>query len=450
MVGAGRIRPSIAAGSGGPGELRVFVAFAVLAVGVGAAYGCRETRRAGSDARPGVLTVWAHHGQPDEQAAMAEIVAAFNEAHAGSGPHIVIEFYPDRQYADKVSIASATGRLPDVLEVDGPYVGPWAAEGLLQPLDAYVDDELRRDLLPTIIEQGTYEEQLFALGAFDSALVVYYNREIIERAKLSPPQRVEDAWDWETFVAALHAVRPHVALPLSLHLDEPGDEWMTYAFAPLIWSNGGELIDVENGQVDGVLNAPASVAAIARWQELFSAGLAEPSSTNPNPFADGQAAFDWTGHWLLPSFEQRDDLRFGAMPLPRMGERSVTSAGSWCWGMSRHAHDRDAAWRFIAWVLDADRGVRRLVEANAAVPARRSALRHFPDFERDVRRLFRDQLESSARARPRTAVYLTLTSEFARALRDVAVGADVQQALDQAARSVQRDLDRQKAWKGAD
>ena len=124
---------------------------------------------------------------------MRRIVAAFNAAHQEQKIRIRMHFFPDRQYADKVSIASATGLLPDIVEIDGPYVGPWAAEGVLQPIDPFIPQETLADFLPSVVEQGTYEGRLYALGAFDSALVVYYNRDAIEKTGLSPPQRLAQA-----------------------------------------------------------------------------------------------------------------------------------------------------------------------------------------------------------------------------------------------------------------
>jgi ABC-type glycerol-3-phosphate transport system substrate-binding protein len=412
-----------------------------------------------------IVTVWAHHGQPDEYAAMQQIVAAFNRAHEQDELRIEITFYPDRQYPDKVSIAAATGSLPDVLDIDGPYVGPWAAEGILQPLGEFVDAELRDDMLGSLIEQGTYQNELYALGAFDSALVVYYNRDIVEKADLDPPERVADAWTWEQFIKALRKVKPHAAVPLSLHMDEKSDEWFTYAFSPLIWSNGGRLIDASSEQSRdrkravppeqsrdrkgavrdrcvGVLNGDAAVEAITRWQDLFEQELAQATTTNPDPFSPGLAAFDWTGHWMLPRFEQKPGLHFGVMPLPRMGERFVCASGSWCWGISRACDRPEAAWKVIAWFLDPEQGIKPIVEANGAVPGRRSAFQYFPEYEQMPRRLFREQLLEAAHPRPRTRVYLTLTSAFARALRDIALGADVRQRLTDAAEQVQRALDR--------
>jgi multiple sugar transport system substrate-binding protein len=92
--------------------------------------------------------------------------------------------------------------------------------------------------------------------------------------------------------------------------------------------------------------------------------------------------------------------------------------------------------------VDPEHGIQPIVAANGAVPARRSAFRFFPEYERMPRRLFREQLETAARARPRTGAYLTLTAEFARGLRDIALGAEAQDRLSRAAQAVQRTLDR--------
>lgn len=402
-----------------------------------------QCRRAPEDTGTRVIIVWAHHGREAENLAMRRIIDAFNDDHRGRGLRAEITFFPDRQYADKVSIASASGSLPDVLDVDGPYVGPWAAEGLLQPIGDFVGPELRDDMLPSLVQQGTYRGKLYTLGAFESALVVYYNRDMVDKTDIMPPERLDDAWTWDQFVDALERVKPHAAVPLSLHMDDQSDEWFTYAFSPLIWSNGGRLISADGSAIVGVLDSPENTAAIQRWQDLFQRQLAEPTSTNPNPFTAGLAAFDWTGHWMLPSFEQVEGLRFGVMPLPRMGSTAACASGSWCWGLSRDCDDPTAAWPLVEWLIDPEQGIRPIVQANGAVPGRRSAFDLFPEYERMPRRLFREQLESAAHPRPRTAIYLSLTSAFARALRDIALGADVQTALRQAAESAQRVADRQ-------
>jgi fructooligosaccharide transport system substrate-binding protein len=123
----------------------------------------------------------------------------------------------------------------------------------------------------------------------------------------------------------------------------------------------------------------------------------------------------------------------------------VAACGSWCWGIASTCDDVEAAGIVLTWLLDTRHGIKPIVEANGAVPGRHSAFALFPEYEEMPRRLFRAQLQASAHPRPRTGVYLTLTSEFARALRDIALGADVKERLGEAARAVQRVLDRRHA-----
>ena len=61
-----------------------------------------------------------------------------------------------------------SGNLPDVLTVDGPNVAAYAANGIIQPL-AELTEEEKGIYLDSIIEQGTINDKLYALGAMSPA-----------------------------------------------------------------------------------------------------------------------------------------------------------------------------------------------------------------------------------------------------------------------------------------
>ncbi len=388
-----------------------------------------------------VLQIWSHQGQEAENRAMREIVAAFNEAHAGLGIRATIDFFPDYQYTERLSIAAAAGDMPDVFGVDGPTVAQFVDGGLLLPLAEYFSDEELDDFLDTIIEQGSIDGQLYTLGAFDSALVLYYDRVIFEEAGIEPPPFGE-AWDWETFLAACQQLKDHGILPVSLHMDITADEWYTYAFSPLIWSGGGDLIDVEGNRINEVLNSAENVRTLSAWQALFDEGFASRSPRNPNPFGAGESAMDWNGHWMARSHLEAKGQRLGVMPLPQIGEYAAAACGSWSWAIASTTAKPDTAALWVRWITDPETGILPLVSAGGAVPSRQSAFELFPQYEEEPFRLFRELLESHGRPRPQTPLYPNLTQHFAAALRDIAQGADVQERLDQAAAAVQRLADR--------
>lgn len=410
----------------------------VWAVGAGCILsGCSPERGSG----PVEVRVWCHQGQEAENRAMREMAAAFNEAHAGQGVEVRLTFFPDHQYTEKVSIAAAARDLPDVLELDGPTVAQFVNAGLLKPIGAYFSEEELADFAPTIREQGEIDGRLYALGAFDSAMVLYYDREMLAQAGVTPPGGF-DGWTWEEFLAACAKLKAAGVDPVALHMDITGDEWYTYAFSPLLWSAGGRLIGEDGRQVEGVLNSPSNAETLRRWRQVFELDYAARAPIDPDPFGHGKTAMDWSGHWMARSHVETKGDRLGAMPLPAMGADTVAACGSWCWGLTRDAPHPDAAARWLRWATDPEQGVRPIVSANGAVPARRSAYALFPGYEDPPFRLFRALQESAGRARPRTPFYPTLTQHVAAALRDIARGADPQERLDRAAAQVQRVVDR--------
>jgi len=354
-----------------------------------------------------------------------------------------VAFFPDFQYAEKLAIAAAAHDLPDAFDLDGPVVARLVDAGLLAPLDAYFGHEELNDFLPTIIEQGTVNGKLYALGAFDSAVVLYYDRDLLKRAGVTvTAEAARGGWSWEEFLTACAKLKDAGIEPLAMHMDDSADEWFTYAFSPVVWSGGGDLIASDAPRVRGVLASEANLRSLRAWQEIFARKFAATDPVDPNPFGNGKVAMDWSGHWMARGHLEAKGERLGAMRLPRIGEKSVAPCGSWAWGVSARTTDLELAALWVKWVTGAETGVVPIVRANGAVPARRSAFAFFPEYERMPYKLFREQLETAARARPRTPFYATLTSRFAAALRDIARGADVSTRLTQAEDEVQAVIDR--------
>lgn len=403
--------------------------------------GCARGERSAGGRTMQVLRVWSHQGQEAEHKALQAIVRSFNDAHAMEGLRVEVSFFPDFQYTEKLSIAAAAGDMPDAFELDGPLVARFVEAGWLAPLDAHVGERDRADFLPTLLQQGTVNGRLYALGAFDSAVVLYYDRDMLARAGVTPAPE-HTAWTWEEFLTACQKLADAGMEPVSLHMDEAADEWYTYAFSPVVWSGGGSLVDTDGSQVRGVLASDANIRSLTAWQALFAQKFAQTDPIDPDLFGKGKVAMDWSGHWMARPHLANKGEKLGAMKLPRTGARSVAPCGSWAWAVSAHTQDVSAAVKWLAWVTHAEHGVTPMVRANGAVPSRRSAFAAFPEYSEIPYRLFREQLETQAQARPRIAAYATLTQRFAGALRDIARGADVRSRLQQAEDEIQAVIDR--------
>ena len=392
---------------------------------------------------PTYITAWFHDSgaNTDEAQILREQVSAFNATEQQVQVKLIT--LPVGDYAQQVQAAAAHGGLPDLLDFDGPNLYNYAWSGKLKPIDSCVSKSLREDLLPSIIEQGSYANRLWGVGTFDSGLGLYVRPSILTKAGIRIPSSPADAWTADEFTTVLQRLRQAgFERPLDLQLNEPNPEWYTYGFAPAVWSAGGDLIDrTDYRTVDGFLNGPGAVNAFTIMQRWFTQGYVDPNATG-DAFEESRSPISWIGHWFYDRYSKAFPGDIRIVPLPNFGERTATDSGSWQWGITSNATDGDAVWRFLQFLLRPAE-VLRMTRANGAIPATRSAVRISPDFAAGgPKHLYIEQLEDGvARSRPQTPAYPALSAAFARAFNDAVVQErPVGASLDAAARRVERDL----------
>ena len=392
---------------------------------------------------PTYITAWFHDSgaNTDEAQILREQVSAFNATEQQVQVKLIT--LPVGDYAQQVQAAAAHGGLPDLLDFDGPNLYNYAWSGKLKPIDSCVSKSLREDLLPSIIEQGSYANRQWGVGTFDSGLGLYVRPSILTKAGIRIPSSPADAWTADEFTTVLQRLRQAgFERPLDLQLNEPNPEWYTYGFAPAVWSAGGDLIDrTDYRTVDGFLNGPGAVNAFTIMQRWFTQGYVDPNATG-DAFEQSRSPISWIGHWFYDRYSKAFPGDIRIVPLPNFGERTATDSGSWQWGITSNATDGDAVWRFLQFLLRPAE-VLRMTHANGAIPATRSAVRISPDFAAGgPKHLYIEQLEDGvARSRPQTPAYPALSAAFARAFNEAVLQErPVAASLDAAARRVERDL----------
>jgi len=412
--------------------------------GLIAAAGLAMLASCGNDAAeeggPLRLAVWVHSGQPGERETIAAQVERFHAAQDDVRVHL--EVIPERSYNAQVQSAAVAGELPDLLEFDGPYLYNYVWQGNLRPIDDLLPADLRAELLPSIVEQGTFAGRLYSVGTFDSGLALWTRRSKLEEAGIRVPTGPADAWSADEFDRALAALaaRDDDGAVLDLKLNYPG-EWLTYAFSPIVESAGGDLIDRDGYlSAKGVLNGPQARGALERVQRWFQKGYVDPN-VDDAAFVEGRVAISWVGHWEYPRYHEAagDDLCL--VPLPDFGTGSKTGQGSWNWGVTASCAHPEAAAKFLAFLLRPEE-VLAMANANGAVPATRPAIARSKLYgPGGPLRLFVDQLTGGyAVPRPRTPAYPVITSAFQQAFLDIRHGADVGEALDKAVATIDQDI----------
>jgi multiple sugar transport system substrate-binding protein len=350
---------------------------------------------------------------------------------------------PEGSYVDAISVAGKTGDLPCLLLLDGPTVAHFAWLGYLQPLDRFVPKALRDDLLPSIITQGTYQNRLYAVGVYDSGLAIFGNRRHLRAAGVRLAT-VERPWTIGEFDAALEKLSalPGVTHALDMKINYGRGEFFTFAFSPILQSAGGDLIDRHTyHSARGVLDGPASVAAMTRFQRWFQKGWANPHPVDDNEFTTGRAALSWVGHWVYDRYVNAlgDDLVL--LPLPDFGHGPKTGLGAWSFAIASSCHDPEGAWALLRYSLRRDKML-RWTDLHAGVPARKSALAQSPLHKPGGRLyLYVEQKQRGwSVSRPITPAYGAITGAFAEAVDNIIKGADVHLALTRAAEKIDQDI----------
>jgi multiple sugar transport system substrate-binding protein len=390
------------------------------------------------------LDLWFHSGRGAERDALTTILDNF----AAQNPNITVNAIelPEGSYNDQVQAAAFADTLPCLLDFDGPNMYNYAWGGFLIPLDDYVPADMKADFLPSIINQGTFQDgKLYSLGQFDSGLALYANKQYLQDANVRIPT-LDEPWTGDEFMAALNSLKAldGVQYPLDTKLNYGivGNEWVSYGFTPVIWSYGGSLIDRDTYQTaDGYINGQASVDAMSLIQSWYQDGLANPQPAGDTEFTDGVAAISWVGHWAYAGYNDAMGDNLLLLPMPDFGTGPKTGMGSWNWGITSRCANPDAAWTVLDFILQPDQ-ILVMTNANGAVPARRSALSQSELYgPNGFLNLYVEQIDRGwAMPRAITPAYPAITTAFQTAFGNIVDGADVQSEMDKAAQSIDQDI----------
>jgi len=388
-----------------------------------------------------VVNVWRHSGKEAEQINIVEQIDAFNASH--DDIEIAYEVIPEGEYNTQVAAAAMSGALPDVFMLDGPNMSNYAWSGYLLALDDYATEDLLSDLLPSIIAQGTYKGNLYAIGSFDSGLAIFANKSMLEEIGARIPTSVEEAWTLDEFNQILEDLSKleGVEYPLDLKFNYGQGEWYTYGFSPVVESFGGDLINRETLVAEGTFNGPESVAALEWFQSLAEKGYVNVAQVSDTDMEDGVSGVTLVGHWEANIYKEAMGDNVVLVPMPKFGDKVVTGMGSWAWGISAATANPDAAWTVLSYFLSPE-NVAKTGKAVGAVPARISVLDTFEDYQPGgYLYIFREQLEGGyAVERPTTAAYPVITTQFAEAFQNIMKGSDVQEQLDKGAAIIDQDI----------
>ena len=404
----------------------------------------------GYDEGEAYLSIWVHSIEDtDEGRCYREAVNSFNEAY-DSQYFADIEFIPRNDsgggYSDKINASVMSGDLPDVLTVDGPNIAAYAENGIIQPLAELTEDE-KKIYLESIIDQGTYNGRLYALGAMESSVGLYCNKEILKEAGIEVPD-ADHPWTFTQFLKVLEELKPIMEEKNGYPVDMtfPVGEATIYYYAPFFWSNGGNLVDVSGLSVDGTFNSEENRKTVEYFNTLLRSGYMSKVPID-HLFESGRAAFKFDGAWEVNTiYTSYPDIELGVAPYivgdDWSGDR-YTPTGSWAFAASSKTENIEGATELVKWMSGVESG-KRIWEQTKTFPSTYEAYESSDIFTTDDNyKALYYQLSTYGHPRPKTPVYPQVSTSFQQVLENcVLSGADPQTELDKSVERINAKLKR--------
>lgn len=398
------------------------------------------------------LSIWVHSIEETEEGqCYKETVEAFNKEYDGKY-FADIEFIPRNDsgggYSDKINASVMSGGLPDVLTVDGPNIAAYAENGIIQPL-AELSEEEKSIYLESIIEQGTYDNKLYALGAMESSVGLYYNKDILNEAGVEVPD-AGNPWTWTEFLEVLEKVKTVTDKKNGYAIDMtfPAGEATIYYYSPFFWSNGGDFADDTGLNADGVFNSEENLETLEYFKKILDNGYMSKVQIT-DLFESGRAAFKFDGAWEVNTiYSNYPDINLGVAPYvvsDKWEGGRYTPTGSWAFAASSGTKNIDGATKLVQYMSGIESG-KRLWEKSRNFPSTYEAFESSPLFEEDENyKALYNQLNLYGHPRSKTPVYPQVSSSVQEVLENVVLtGKDPVKELDKSIERINAKLKRYK------
>ena len=399
--------------------------------GSGAASNAASAENGGSSETVS-LTIWSPTGEAAIEDWWVETLDAWNAEHPDvQVSREAIDRSSSYDYENKITAATTSNSLPDILFVDGPTVSYYAANGIIVPIDGAYTEEDKEDFMPSSIQQNTYDGHMYAIGPTESSVILYYNKDYLDAAGIEYPSDtdISGAWTWSEFYENAGKLTTDDYVGTNLIMDK--GEGIIYGLSSFWNEADAPLISEDGTTAEGYVNSDASIEVANYINQFFQNGYA---NTDPvtDEFLTGHSATMLSGTWNIQRLEQ-SDLNWGVSYFPVSDDgKAVSPTGDWAAGVSKNCQNVETAEEFLQWLMNTD-NVASYAAACSTPASRTSAYEKMEGWDEGARALVRWQLENTGVARPRSPSYSVLSSEFASAMLNIFSGADTKSELDNVA-----------------
>jgi multiple sugar transport system substrate-binding protein len=265
----------------------------------------------------------------------------------------------------KLLSSISAGDPPDVFTEWNPVLGEYAQDGALTSLNKFLTGKyagLEKWLYPVALKGGVYKNNLIALPMSMNSLALYYNKDILSKAHISPPKTLaeldaDQAKLWKFSDGRLEQIGYY---PLTSASSNAFTQFTTY-FGVKGYVNGKYNL-ASNPRAIAEMNWLASYAHYSYSDvEGLDAAFGTVNGGSEDAFDMGKEAFyldgPWEGYENIPPDNPSLVGHFGVESFPTV-PGGPTKPSTWVNGnyniIPKGAKDPSAAFTFIAWLAGFD------------------------------------------------------------------------------------------------
>jgi multiple sugar transport system substrate-binding protein len=258
---------------------------------------------------------WWHLGYtPGGETATSKLVDEAIAAYKGKNPGIDltvtgIPFSDEGLARLDTGIAAGTG--PDIFRIASDRLPGYGAQGVLSPIDEFMSEDDKADILPNLLEGVAYEDQHLAWPQWVPPIGFYINNSVVEAAGGSVPGAT---WTVDQFVELAKQVTGDSVFGFATYMGAASVNDLT-----LLYNQGATVLSEDNSAY--ALNSEAGVKGLQTLVDLFGAKAMPPDSATlalpdiEQGFIDGRFAIMTAGSGAIANLKAKN-IAFTILPPP--------------------------------------------------------------------------------------------------------------------------------------
>ncbi len=325
------------------------------------------------------VTLW-HAYRSKEKVALEKVVANFNKSQSDIKLKAMV--VPYDAFADKITAAIPRGKGPDLFIFAQDRLGDWAASELIEPVDFWVNDELRKQFLKPTLDAMIYDDSVYGLPMAFKSVALFYNADLVK----APPKDTNAM----------------IALAKKLTDAKAGKYGLVYENANFYYQ--AAWMQGFGGRVFGKKGKPTLATKATIDSMKFAQRLAHKEGIMPEEigatlvstlFNSGKAAMVINGPWFTGEINKK--VKYKVAVLPTISENGkparpfLTAEGLI---MSAKAKDKKAAFAAMKYLTSA--AAAKIMAKEGRQPVARADAYNDPKIAKDpILSVFRKQLSNS-------------------------------------------------------